>query len=53
MTLKTSVTFWDAVRSTPSLEILDNKTSINKIVDYAIKTRRFESAEDQDKQGVT
>ena len=34
-------------------EILDNKTSINKIVDYAIKTRRFESAEDQDKQGVT
>ena len=33
-------------------DILDN-TSINKIVDYAIKSRRFESAENQDRKGVT
>ena len=33
-------------------DILDN-TSFKKIVDYALKTRRFESAEDQDKKGVT
>ena len=33
-------------------DIMDN-ANINKIVDFALKTKRFKSAEDQDKAGVT